>query len=113
MGFDVYGIKELEDGKENYFRHTCWAWRPLWDVCYFLQSITKEQYEQGAYNDGNLIDEETSMKIYEKLTLFLNSPLRDDIIKSINERYEHHITNVDNVKVFSEFCKTSGGFHIW
>ena len=71
MGFDVYGIKKLEGGEENYFRNNCWHWRPLWEVCYFLQCFTHEQYDGGATYDGFIIDEETSVRIYMKLEIEL------------------------------------------
>ncbi len=113
MGFDIYGVKELESGEENYFRNNCWWWRPLWDLCNFLQCLEEEQYDQGGYNNGFLIDERTSIKIYMQLTVFLNSPLRDDMIKGINEKDTHYRIDVGNIKEFSDFCRISGGFKIY
>ena len=91
MGFDIHGVNG------NYFRHTCWAWQPLWSSVSDICDLTQEQYNKGCYN--GLFDEKFTKE--ESIMLY--------------ERIQEHLKNNKTelaLNEFSNFCLNSGGFFI-
>ena len=48
MGFDIYGLKQLEN-EDNYFRNNCWWWRPLWALRFDVSQYSG--WEKGINNE--------------------------------------------------------------
>lgn len=62
MGMDVYGDSPLSKDGE-YFRNSCWWWRPLWDYVCNVAKLDDAAHEAGQYNDGFLVDAPTALLI--------------------------------------------------
>lgn len=55
MGMDVYGKKP--NGKTGeYFRNSCWGWRPLWRYVLKVAPWVGEKVIHGQSNDGDGLD---------------------------------------------------------
>ena len=68
MGFDLYAVKPINDSEEaGYFRNNVWWWRPLWNYIYEEKLINDEQYEQGGYNNGFIINKLQAQRMGIKL----------------------------------------------
>ena len=116
---------EWQDSTEgSYFRNNVWFWRPLWSfVCGACGDIlTRNDVEQGSYNDGHKISKTKAKRIASRLRRYLKdghvdayeswyarkvSQLKDD---DCNKNYPF---SIDNVKEFERFCEHSGGFQIY
>lgn len=117
MGFDLYGLKKLEN-EDNYFRNNCWYWRPLWALCLVTSSISLEDFNGGKFNDGYKIDEEKANNIANALEEYIKDEDKvNDYIKIYPVLFGYERDNypfdIENVKNFIEFCKKSGGFEIY
>ena len=118
-----------------YFRNNVWWWRPLWEfICDNCDHIlTDKQMQGGNNNDGTLIEHDQAEEIHN---VIVNVIGKKQIIKmhveyetarqeaeennkgkkSTDEGYiweANYPFDADNVMVFAEFCKQSGGFEIW
>lgn len=86
MGMDVYGNNPKSKVGE-YFRNSCWSWRPLWDYvskeCAGI--ITQKDHAAGHYNDGHLISATKAMLIHKKLSALLASGEVAETEKAYNE----------------------------
>lgn len=93
MGFDLYGLSPEEsvvpdepdfandeegakafftwqhNTEGAYFRNNVWWWTPLWNfICCVCDDIlTKEDIENGMYNDGHQIDETKAKEIAARI----------------------------------------------
>ena len=111
-----------------YFRNNVWWWRPLWDfVCNNCQDIlSKEDMENGSFNNGYEINESKSNKIAKRLYILLEDKTVDDYElayeefrknkKESGDEEDSFLGNYpfcrDNIARFAKFCEESGGFII-
>ena len=81
MGFDLIGVSPWSI-EGSYFTTNAWSWRPLWSyVCQNCSEyLTKDEMEQGEYNNGYHIVEGKSIKISNRLFELLESgEVRKDV----------------------------------
>lgn len=133
MGFDIIGIKPINDSGKSFSRNIQ-GWTPLWNfICqYCADLLTKGQAEEGFANDGIKISAKQTKLIVERLENFTNpeeavtskpselqlketlnlhskAKQKDPGIspKSINQNLRQDLSE------FLEFARNSGGFKIY
>lgn len=103
MGMDLYGRNPQNETGE-YFRNTCWWWRPLWN--YVSEScndiLTSKDIESGHYNDGHFIDEVKSVQISHRLTELLES----GEVKKYEKEYDKYLESLPLEDC--EYCEGTG-----
>lgn len=129
MGFDLYGVKPVNE-KGDYFRNNIWWWYPLWayvcDVCGDI--LTKKDFSGGQFNDGYEIKNQKAKKIAKRLLESLEEndgkkfkdalKAEQNYLKKRSEKLktadnEEACFSKENIKEFAEFCRESGGFNIY
>lgn len=73
MGFDLIGVKVANE-KGKYFGNNYSWWRPLWKYVYEAckDILTEEDFKEGNWNNGYLIDSDKTIRIAIRLERLLN-----------------------------------------
>ena len=133
MGFDVYG-KKPKNKKGEYFRNNVWWWRRLWQfVCAICPDLIKqEEVESGQMNNGQAFSAVRAVAIATRIDKAINTGTatvwKKEIDKEIKKIKKHNKKKksgdkgfiwgaeypftIQNLKNFSKFCRSSGGFEI-
>jgi hypothetical protein len=133
MGFDIIGIKPINDAGRGFYRNIQ-AWTPLWRfICQSCDDIlTPQQMEEGFANDGIKIGVRQTKLIVERLENIINSkyPIETNKAKAtfkeaaslslqeiqkvlgVNSSPSSQDLRSDLIE-FLEFARHSGGFRIW
>ncbi len=134
MGFDIIGIKPVNDTGEGFSRNIQ-TWTPLWRfLCLNCDDIlTSEQMEEGFANDGIKIGARQTKLIMERLENIITSGapiVSDESPTPFKEAGRLSLLEVENILgvdsspegnqdlrpdlvEFLEFARYSGGFKIW
>ena len=104
MGMDILGRTGIEFRSRNW--HEVWEYTA--QLCHGI--LTAEDRELGHFNEGHRISKQKARAIAEKLTAEIKS--------GRTEKFEmEHKTDeacfLENVMLFADFCRTSGGFAIY
>jgi len=133
MGFDVIGIKPVNDKGELFYRNIQ-AWTPLWRfICQKCDGIlTAVQIEEGFANDGIKIGARQTKLIVERLEKIINAeapaetdeaplPYKEaarlnllEVQKALDVNpLPNNLDLRSDLIEFLEFARNSGGFKIW
>jgi hypothetical protein len=133
MGFDIIGIKPVNDARRGFYRNIQ-AWTPLWRfICQNCDDIlTAQQMEEGFANDGIRISARQTKLIVERLENIINSKYSIGANKAKTTLKEAASSSLQEVQKvlgvnsspssqdlrsdlieFLEFARHSGGFRIW
>ncbi|MFW9850260.1 MAG: hypothetical protein ACFFF4_14075 [Candidatus Thorarchaeota archaeon] len=129
MGFDINGIKPINE-KGVYFTNNVWWWRPLWwTICKHTPELTQHERQTGQYNDGLVIDGDKHTAVVRTLKWLVKEKPRRDEFASVDADYgklgntsmreldarmfgQDYRFHWDNVQSFLEFCEGNQGFKI-
>lgn len=99
MGMDVYGDNpKCKTGE--YFRRSCWGWRPLADFCTIMAPEITAACKNWQTNDGDGLPEIESIKLAE----FLNQTIIDGRADSYIKIRNAHLLILEN-----EICELCSG----
>ena len=101
MGMDVYG-KNPKNKAGEYFRNSCWWWRPLW---WYIEAVAPElakNVPNAQSNDGDGLDATDSILLAEKI--------RKDVESGATERYarNYKVAQEAMPKEPCQFCGQTG-----
>jgi len=137
MGMHVYGMKPSGE-RGRYFRNTVWYWSPLWEyVCRVCPDIlTPHDMIRGEYNANHKISAKKATAIGNRLEEMIRTGkaqtyarhYRGDkqispndsaalvnvkkVLEAVGGKPEKPHFTVRNLRDFTRFCITSGGFEI-
>ena len=133
MGFDIIGIKPINDSGKDFSRNIQ-GWTALWDfICQnCAEFLTDEQMNEGFANDGIKISAKQTKLIIARLEIFIN-PEAANTSKTNElqqkEALNSHSTTThkdpgispksinlnlkQDLNEFLKFARSSGGFKIY
>jgi hypothetical protein len=137
MGFDIIGI-EPTSKKGKYFRNSVWHWPRLWHfVCVVAGDIlTEKDKTSGNFNKGHTISNRKAKIIAQRLeqaltdresyrlTIEQSAGIKNAGAEAVTQaliiglnaeefpKGNRYPFSWENVAMFAEFCKRSGGFQI-
>jgi len=116
MAMDVYGINP-QNAFGKIFRRNIWIWHPLWEYVEKEYSDIALKVRYGHSNDGDGLNEEDALSLYNLINLDLSNGKIMSFIsnqhKNIYDEYRKKFkVNYDDFRDFKEFLLKCGGFKI-
>ncbi|WP_145980684.1 hypothetical protein [Magnetospirillum sp. ME-1] len=114
MGMDVDGENPTSERGE-YFRNNIWWWHPLWDFCEYIAPDLIPETNLGHTNDGWGLNARDSISLADRIDQAIADGTAKEFGDRVNASSSMHRCGfaIVNVKEFSAFLRSCGGFAIW